>query len=56
MDKDIEKRLHRVMIKLDRREIECPYSKYSDIAENCTRCNQFYDKCSKYNDFSQDFF
>ncbi len=55
MENNIEKRLHRVMIKLDRRDVKCLYSKYCDSAENCTRCDQFYEKCSKYNDFSQDF-
>ena len=51
MENNIEKRLHRVMIKLDRRDVKCPYSKCCDITENCNRCKQFYKKCSKYTDF-----
>ena len=54
MENNIEKRLHRVMIKLDRRDVKCLYSKCCDITENCSRCNKFYKKCSKYDNFNSD--
>ncbi len=49
MNLEIEKRLHRVTIKLDKNNIKCPKSKICIEAENCGRCNEFYTKCSKYN-------
>jgi len=45
---EIEKRLHRVTIKLDKSNIKCPKSKICNEAENCDRCNEFYTKCNKY--------
>ena len=45
---EIEKRLHRVKITLDKEDINCPYSKNCDKATNCMRCNKYYLKCSKY--------
>ena len=46
MKPEIEKRLHRVRISLDKSNIECPYSIDCDKASNCGRCNEFYKKCS----------
>ena len=51
MRNEIEKRLHRVMIKIPQQDNKCPYSKYCDDSENSFRCNLFYHKCSKYIDF-----
>lgn len=48
MSLEIEKRLHRVIIKLDKNNIKCPKSKICNEAEYCGRCNEFYNKCSKY--------
>ena len=45
---DIEKRLHRVGISLDKSNVKCPYAKDCDKASNCGRCNEFYKKCSIY--------
>lgn len=53
MKNDIEKRLHRVMIKLNKRDVKYLYSNFCNDAENCIRCNQFYEKCSIYKDFNQ---
>ncbi len=49
MRNNIEKRLHRVMIKLDKNNIICPKAKACLNAENCNRCNQFYRKCALFN-------
>lgn len=49
MRNNIEKRLHRVMIKLDKSIINCPNAKDCLDAESCNRCNQFYRKCSLFN-------
>ena len=54
MKNEIEKRLHRVMIKLDKRNITCPYAKDCLSAENCNRCNEFYNKCVIFIDFISD--
>lgn len=54
MGNKIEKRLHRVMIKLDKKGIACPYTKECVSAENCIRCNLFYRKCAKFTDFISD--
>jgi len=54
MRNNIEKRLHRVMIKPDKHKIICPNAKNCLNAENCNRCNHFYRKCSLYNDLIQD--
>jgi len=47
----IEKRLHRVMIKLVKKDITCPYAKECLSAESGNRCNNFYNKCSLFTDF-----
>ncbi len=49
MGNEIEKRLHRVMIKIDKKGIVCPNAKDCLNAENCNRCNQFYLKCTLFN-------
>ncbi len=49
---NIEKRLHRVKIELDRKNVKCSYSNTCDMAENCERCNSFYRKCNKFKDYS----
>ncbi|MFX0036012.1 MAG: hypothetical protein ACFE9I_10280 [Candidatus Hermodarchaeota archaeon] len=51
MRDDIEKRLHRVMIKLKKKDIVCPYAKECISSESSNRCNQFYNKCSRFTDF-----
>jgi len=48
----IERRLHRVMIKLEKSNVRCPYSKICHSSENCSRCNMFYAKCSKFKEFN----
>ena len=48
MRDEIEKRLHRVKISLDKSEIKCPFSKKCDKAANCDRCNLFFEKCNIY--------
>lgn len=50
---NVEKRLHRVMIKLDKNNISCPLAKDCIDAENCIRCNQFFRKCSLFNNISK---
>jgi len=55
MRDEIEKRLHRVMIKIPKKGYKCPYSKDCDNAENSVRCNVFYDKCSRYIGFKSFF-
>ncbi|UCC20583.1 MAG: hypothetical protein JSV62_04660 [Promethearchaeota archaeon] len=54
MRNKIENRLHRVMIKLDKKGIVCPYAKECLISENSSRCNEFYQKCVKFTDFISD--
>jgi hypothetical protein len=51
MRDDIEKRLHRVMIKIDHQDNRCPYSKSCENSESSARCNLFYQKCAKFIDF-----
>jgi hypothetical protein len=47
MRPDIEKRLHRVMIKASNEfTIHCDYALKCDHAQNCERCNTFHYKCS----------
>ena len=46
MNIEVEKRLHRVMIKLTIGYVKCPYSKQCTYSEICNRCNIYYDKCS----------
>ena len=48
MKREIENRLHRVRISLDKSNVICPKSKECDKASNCGRCNEFYEKCSIY--------
>jgi len=45
---EIEKRLHRVKINLEKKDINCPYSKKCDKATNCERCNNYFKKCTLY--------
>ena len=45
---EIEKRLHRVKIAFEHKEITCPLSKNCSQAENCMRCDDFYKKCRIY--------
>jgi len=45
---EIEKRLHRVKIALEHKEITCPLSKNCNQAENCKRCDDFNKKCRIY--------
>ncbi len=45
---NIERRLHRVKIELDKSHIKCIHSKDCDEAANCDRCNEYYEKCSIY--------
>jgi len=52
MRDDIEKRLHRVMIRIPQQGYKCPYSKDCDSAENSARCNVFYHKCSKFIEYN----
>ena len=48
MRENIEKRLHRVKIAFEHKEIMCPLSKNCSQAENCKRCDDFYKKCRIY--------
>ncbi len=50
MKLEIEKRLHRAKITLDKTNIICPRSKTCPKAENAHRCNEFFEKCSEFND------
>ena len=54
MKNEIEKRLHRVMIKLDKTSIKCPYAEDCKSAESCKRCNLFYTKCAIFTVFISD--
>jgi hypothetical protein len=45
---EFEKRLHRVKIILNKDNIKCTYSKSCTSAENCYRCNIYYNKCVIY--------
>ena len=51
LNQDIEKRLHRVKINLSGNTTNCPYSKDCNTSEICSRCNVFYEKCSKNEQF-----
>ncbi|MFW9820950.1 MAG: hypothetical protein ACFFE5_15185 [Candidatus Thorarchaeota archaeon] len=51
MRNELENRLHRVMIKLDKKEVLCPNAVECLNAENCIRCNIFYQKCAKFTKF-----
>jgi hypothetical protein len=48
MRDEVEKRLHRVAIKLEKIEIVCDCSKICIQAESCPRCNEFFLKCNSY--------
>ncbi|MFX0174599.1 MAG: hypothetical protein ACFE85_00045 [Candidatus Hodarchaeota archaeon] len=48
MRPDIEKRLHRVGIRLEKSNIKCTLSYHCNQAESCHRCNEFYTKCTIY--------
>ena len=50
---EVEKRLHRIKITLDKETINCPYSMTCDKSANCERCNSFFDKCFFYKKFIQ---
>lgn len=50
MRPEIENRLHRVKIMLEKKSVICPISNKCSLAENCARCNEFYKKCSIYID------
>ncbi len=52
MNNEIEQRLHRVKIKLDKNKVICPHANDCTHAENCIRCNEFYDKCTIFNNSS----
>jgi hypothetical protein len=45
---EIEKRLHRVGIRADKKKVKCPFSNKCKKTENCYRCNEFYTKCTIY--------
>jgi hypothetical protein len=51
MRNEMQKRLHRVKIKLDKKKVICPYTGRCLNAENCSRCNEFFSKCAKFADF-----
>ncbi|MDX1797660.1 MAG: hypothetical protein R3255_03335 [Candidatus Lokiarchaeia archaeon] len=46
MRNEIEHRLHRVMIKLEKKNVACPNAVECGNAENSSRCNFFYRKCT----------
>ena len=46
---EIEKRLHRVKITLDRNGKNCPDARNCNKATNCDRGINYYKKCSLYN-------
>ena len=49
MRPEIEKRLHRVMISNSPSyEIRCNHASKCEKAQNCDRCNFFFEKCSIY--------
>ena len=48
MRSEVEKRLHRVAIKLEKVEILCDFSDICVQAESCPRCNEFFLKCNTY--------
>ena len=50
---EIEKRLHRVKVNpATYDEIKCTNSLKCVKAENCSRCNEYYLKCSEFGKFS----
>ena len=53
MRSEIEKRLHRVKVNfILNDDIKCTQSLICDKAENCSRCNEYYLKCSEFGKFS----
>jgi hypothetical protein len=42
------------MIKLDKKKVVCPNAVDCFYAENCSRCNQFFQKCANFADFISD--
>ncbi|MBY9014833.1 MAG: hypothetical protein KGD68_04005 [Candidatus Lokiarchaeota archaeon] len=48
MRDEMEKRLHRVAIKLENAEILCDFSNICIHAETCPRCNEFFLKCNTF--------
>ncbi|MFX1570610.1 MAG: hypothetical protein ACFFCV_19905 [Promethearchaeota archaeon] len=54
MRNDVEQRLHRVMIKVDKNNIVCPKASNCLNAENCNRCNMFFHKCTIFTNFNTD--
>ena len=50
---EVERRLHRVKISLDKENINCPHSKKCDKAANCERCNKYFEKCFLYKKFDK---
>ena len=52
MRPEFEKRLHRVMIRIfSTHDIRCNYASKCEKAQNCERCNNFFLKCNKYQNF-----
>jgi len=46
---EIEKRLHRVMISASSTyDVRCSYASKCEKAQNCERCNVYFEKCSIY--------
>jgi len=54
MRNEVEQRLHRVMIKIDKKSILCLNANNCVNAENCNRCNKFYHKCVIFTNFISD--
>jgi len=50
MRNDVEKRLHRVKINFDKKDIKCPNSRSCDKAVYCERCNGYFKKCTLFKD------
>ncbi|MHA1150747.1 MAG: hypothetical protein ACTSR8_21205 [Promethearchaeota archaeon] len=48
MRREVENRLHRVMIKEKNVNIKCPKAPNCKYAASSERCNNFYIKCSLY--------
>ena len=48
MRREVENRLHRVMITLDDKKLNCPKARTCVKATNCDRCNIYYKKCTYY--------
>jgi hypothetical protein len=48
MREEVEKRLHRVAISLEKDKIICPKSKNCDHAKNTKLCNKYFKKCGIY--------